>query len=94
MKKNMDRRVRAEDRLRSPKRSERCSALMKQRQPKNPVTSIARPICKTYAMLFEIFENTDYTKSRICALENEQMFKDCAWYPRKFSMSQGYVGSS
>ena len=69
MKNNMDRRVRTEDRLRSHKRSERCSALIKQQQPKKPVTSFAGPIRKKYAMLFESFENTDYTGSRICALE-------------------------
>ena len=65
----MVKRVSTEERLRSHKRTERCSALIKQQQPKNPVTSIAGPIRRKYAKLFGSFENTDCTGSRICALE-------------------------
>ena len=83
MKNNMDKRVRTEDRLRSHKRSQRCSALMRQQQPKKPVTSIARPICKKYAMLFAIFENTDYTESMICALEKRAVVQGLRFVSKK-----------
>jgi hypothetical protein len=58
-----------EERLRSHKRTERCSALIKQHRPKKPLTSIAGPIRRKYAQVFRSFENIDCTGSRICALE-------------------------